>query len=110
VRCGRIVVLAVFRPYGELPYLLFVAKEIDIETLVLTGTGLEQLEVSAAPVHQCLRAADQPVRNKKLPLVRRFGFQLQSLWKLTDDCHGEVAVAPGVIAGMNHQRPISGTV
>ena len=110
VRHGQVVVLAVFQAYGELPYLLFVAKENDIEILVLTGIGLEQLEISAAPVHQCLRAADQPVRNKKLPLVQRFGFQSQSLWKLTDGCHGEEAVPPGVIAGMNHRRLISGTV
>jgi hypothetical protein len=65
---GQIVVLAVFRAYGELPYLLFVAGS-DIEIPVLTGTGLEYLEISAAPVHQCLRAVDQPVRSKKLPLV-----------------------------------------
>jgi hypothetical protein len=107
---GQIVVLAVFRAYGELPYLLFVAKEIDIEILVLTGTGLEQLEISAVLVHQCLRAADQPVRNKNFPLVRRFGFQSQSLGKLTDGCHGEEAAPPGMVAGMNHRRPISGTM
>jgi hypothetical protein len=106
---GQVVVLAVFRAYGERPYLLFVAKENDIEIPVLTGTGLEQLEIPAAPVHQCLRAADQPVRNKKLHLIRHFGFQSQSLGKLTDGCHGE-AVPPGMIAGTNHQRLISGTV
>jgi hypothetical protein len=39
---SQVVVLAVFRAYGELPYLLFVAGN-DIEILVLTGTGLEQL-------------------------------------------------------------------
>lgn len=110
VRYGQAVVLAALRAYGELPYLLFVAKENDIEILVLTGTGLEQLGISAAPVHQCRRAADQPVRNKKLPLVRRFGFRSQSLGKLTDGCHGEEAVPPGMIAGMNHRRLISGTV
>jgi len=108
VRYGQVVVLAVFRVYGELPYLLFVAKENDIEVPVLTG--LEQLETCAAPVHQCLRAADQPVRNKKLLLVRHFGFHWQSLGKLTGGCRGEVAVPPGMIAGLNHRRLISGTV
>jgi len=110
VRYGQVVVLAVFRVYGELPYLLFVAKENDMEIPVSTGTGLEQLETCAAPVHQCLRAADQPVQNKKLPLVRRFGFHSQSLGKLTGGCRGEVAVPPGMIAGLNHRRLISGTV
>ena len=66
--------------------------------------------MSAALVHQGLRAADQPVRNKNLPLIRRFGFQLQSLGKLTDGRHGEEAVPPGTIAGMNHRRLSSGTV
>jgi hypothetical protein len=79
-------------------------RENGIGILVLTGTGLEQLEISAAPVHQCLRG------NKNLHLVRRFGFQSQSLGKLTDGCHGEEAVPPEMIAGMDHRRLISGTV
>jgi hypothetical protein len=79
-------------------------RENGIGILVLTGTGLEQLEISAALVHHCLRAADQPVRKKNLP------FQSQSLGKLSDSCHGEEAVPPGMIAGMNHRRLMLGTV
>jgi hypothetical protein len=70
----------------------------------LTGTGLEGLEAFAVLVHQRLRAADQPVRKKNLP------FQWQSLGKLDDSCHGEEAIPPGMIAGMNLRRLISGAV